>query len=297
MIVHSRMEAALSDYSEDYLRRLQEAIQRFENAFEAWMETQQESDHLSSRGLFPTVWTKDGQDVSAVRRLELDVAETAGLAARAVAVTGAYIAVAGLGVIDPIANWSLMSSPKAPLAPRDIRMTAANVKGRLEAMLIDARASVDSSLPSFAPAQFHAVIWSAAASHWTTHQYRVAVREAAEGLTVHWKTKLERNDVDDTVFWQQTLSPGPPVSGKPKLTWPGSTEDKTVKSMRGGLEPLAKALNALATGLNLTVRNVTTHTRDELAEQQAMERLAAYSFPAHLLDQCIIERFDEEFPL
>jgi len=55
MIVHSRMEAALSDYSEDYLRRLQEAIQRFENAFEAWMETQQESDHLSSRGLFPTV--------------------------------------------------------------------------------------------------------------------------------------------------------------------------------------------------------------------------------------------------
>jgi hypothetical protein len=75
------------------------------------METQQESDHLSSRGLFPSVWTKDGQDVSAVRRLELDVAETAGLAARAVAVTGAYIAVAG---VDPIANWSLMSSPKAP---------------------------------------------------------------------------------------------------------------------------------------------------------------------------------------
>ena len=62
-------------------------------------------------------------------------------------------------------------------------------------------------------------------------------------------------------------------------------------------KPLAKALNGLATGLNLTARNVTTHTRDELAEQQAMQRLAAYSFLAHLLDQCIIERLDEKFPL
>jgi hypothetical protein len=52
--------------------------------------------------------------------------------------------------------------------------------------------------------------------------------------------------------------------------------------MRGGLEPLAKSLNGLAMGLNLTVRNVTTHTRDELSEQQAMERLAAYSFLARL---------------
>lgn len=284
----------LTDYGEDYLRRLLDAVGRFEDAFNAWIETQQESDHLSSRGILPTVWAKDGQDPALVRRLELDVAEAAGLAARAVAVTGAYISVAGIGVIDPISNWSFMSSPKAPLAPRDIRMTTANVKGRLEAMLTDAQATSDSSLPSFSPAKLHPVIWAGAAAHWTAHQYRVAVREAAEGLTVHWKQKLKRNDVDDTVFWQQTLSAGEAVDGKPKLVWPGPAEDKTAKSMRGGLEPLAKALNALATGLNLTVRNVTTHTRDELSEQQAMERLAAYSFLAQLLDQCQIERFDSD---
>lgn len=284
----------MSEYGADYLRRLHTVVEQFESAFDAWMDTQVESDHMSSRGLFPTVWAKEGQDAAAVQRLELDVAEAAGLAARAVAVTGAYIVVAGLGALDPIANWSFMSAPKAPIAPRDIRTTTANVKGRLNAMILDAESRTDSSLPSFAPAQFHPLIWTAASAHWTTHQFRVAVREAAEGLTVHWKQRLDRADVDDTVFWQQTLSPGTPEVGRPKLTWPGNPEDKTTKSMRGGLEPLAKALNALATGLNLTVRNVTTHTRDELSEQEAMERLAAYSYLARLLDQCTIERIDQE---
>lgn len=177
----------MSQYGVDYLQRLRAAVEKFEEAFNAWMDTQVESDHMSSRGLFPTVWTKEGQDSSTVQRLELDVAEAAGLAASAVAVTGAYIAIAGLGAIDPISNWSFMSSPKAPITPRDIRTTTANVKGRLDAMVADAEARTDADLPAFAPSQFHPVVWSGASAHWTTHQYRVAVREAAEGLTVHWK--------------------------------------------------------------------------------------------------------------
>ncbi len=57
--------------------------------------------------------------------------------------------------------------------------------------------------------------------------------------------------------------------------------------MRGGLEPL----NTLAAGLNLTIRNVTTHTR-ELDEQEAMERLAAYSYLARILDGCNVQTVD-----
>ena len=105
-----------------------------------------------------------------------------------------------------------------------------------------------------------------------------------------WKTKLGRTDVDDTPFWQQTLSAGEASVERPKLVWPGDPADKTVKSMRGGLEPLAKALTNLATGLNLTVRNITTHTREEISEQHALERLAAYSYLARLLDTCEIDR-------
>lgn len=107
---------------------------------------------------------------------------------------------------------------------------------------------------------------------------------------------LRRNDVDDTVFWQQTLSVGDPEPGRPKVVWPGDKDDKTTKSTRGGLEPFAKSLNHLATGLNLTVRNVTTDTRDELTEQEAMERLAVYSFLASLLDECEIRTHKEQIP-
>ncbi|WP_413804192.1 TIGR02391 family protein [Streptomyces sp. OE57] len=280
----------MATYSADYLKRLMAAVERFEEIFGRWMETQEESDHVQTRGLYPTVWTKDGQDQAAVRTLELDVAEAAGAAARAVAVTGASMRVAGLGVVDPIENWSLMSAPKAIFTPQEVRATAARVRGRLSTMISEAEEAAQSGTPGFAPSELHEVIWTAAAAHWTTHQYRVAVREASEALTVHWKERLGRNDVTDTSFWQQTLSAGEPEPGKPKLAWPGPVEDQTAKSVRGGLAPLAGALNNLATGLNLTVRNVATHTRDELTEQEGMERLAAYSYFARLLDQCEIRR-------
>lgn len=280
----------MATYGVDYLNRLLDAVGRFEQAFGRWMESQVESDHVSARGLFPTVSLKEGEDAEQVRRLELDVAEAAGEAARAPSVTGALVAVAGLGVIDPIANWSLMSSPKALLSPSDIRTSTATIRGRLRAMVAEAEAARDSDLPGFAPSQLHPLIWAAAADHWTTHRHRVAVREAAEALTLEWRARLGRTDGEDTVFWQQSLSPGEPEPGRPKIVWPGDSANKTTRSMRGGLEPLAKALNGLATGLNLTVRNVTTHTLNELSEQEGMERLAAYSYLARMLDQCDIHR-------
>ncbi|MHA6510850.1 TIGR02391 family protein [Tessaracoccus sp. Y1736] len=276
----------MSRYGSDYLRRLVAAVEDFETAFEAWMQTQHESSHLESRGLWPTVATKEGQDPQAVSDLELRVAQAAGAAARAVEVTGAYLGVQGIGVQDPLSNWMTMRNPRAWLSPHEVRTTAATVKGRLASMISDAEAAADSDVPVFSPARLHTLIWSAAANHWTTHQYRVAVREAAEALNQYWKDRLDRHDVDDTKFWQETLSGGEPSPGKPKLVWPGDPESKTNKSMAGGLEPLAKALNGLATGLNLTIRNVTTHTRTELTEQEAMERLAAYSYLARILDQC-----------
>ncbi|WP_309133473.1 TIGR02391 family protein [Cellulomonas sp.] len=277
----------MATYGADYLRRLQTTVSDFEAAFEAWMQTQVEGNHSDSRGIFPTAWPRDDADPAEVRSRELAVAEAAGAAARAVAVTGAYFTVAGRGALDPIANWSLMTSPRALFAPSDIRTTAATIRGRLRTMIDEAETAAATELPAFAPSQLHPTIWAAAAAHWTTHHYRVAVREAAEALTQDWKAKLGRNDVDDTVFWQQTLSAGDPTPERPKVRWPGDDpKDKTVKGIREGL-------NHLASGLNLTVRNVTTHTRVDLSEQEGMERLAAYSYFARLLDQCEVLRDGE----
>lgn len=282
-----------TSYTADYIERLIAAVDTFAAAFDRWMATQDEVDHLIGRGMLPTVSEKEGQDQAEVRRLELDVAEAAGAAARAVAVTGAGYRVAGLGVVDPIANWGQMSSPKALFTPRDVRTTIATVRGRLRTLLEDARADSGAEAPGFAPSQLHPIIWTAAAAHWTTHQYRVAVREAAEALNQHWKTKLGRYDVDDTSFWQQTLSAGGPEPGRRKLVWPGDSQDKTAKSMRGGLLPMTALLKGLAEGLNLTVRNPATHSREELPEQEAMERLASYSYLARMLDRCEIATADE----
>ncbi|MEU7281474.1 TIGR02391 family protein [Streptomyces sp. NPDC045431] len=170
---------------------------------------------------------------------------------------------------------------------------AARIRGRLSTVIGEAEEAVESATPGFAPSELHQVIWTAAAAHWTTHQYRVAVHEASEALTVHWKERLGRNDVTDTSFWQQTLSAEVPDPGRPDLAWPGPAEDQTAKSMRGVLAPLAAALNNLATRLNRAVRNVATHTRGELTEQEGMERLAAYSYFVRLLNQCEIRRAKE----
>ncbi|MDN5779294.1 MAG: TIGR02391 family protein [Humibacillus sp.] len=285
----------MSDYSPDFLRRLIEAVKVFETAFEAWIATQHEFTMMEARGLWPTVRRKEEADATNVRSLELDVAAAAGTAARGVQVTGAYVMVSGLPQpIDPIANWSLMSQPKSIIEPDLVRTTAANVRGRLAAMLAEAEAAGESGTPGFVPSQLHPVIWAAAADHWTTHRRRVAVREAAEALTNHWRGLLGRHDVDGTTFWEQTLSGGPPEPGRPKLVWPGDDTDKTVKSVRGGTRSMAKALTDLGVGVTLTIRNVSTHTGGELSEQDGLERLAAYSYLARLLDSCEVRRHTDE---
>lgn len=284
----------MAEYGVEYLKRLQDSVAQFESSFNAWMATQVEKESLAFSGLMPTVWTKDDADPAEVKRLELDVARTSGLAGRAVSVTGAYIYVAGHPPLDPITNWFIMSEPRALISPRDVRMTAGNVKGRLESMINDAEFEDQDAIPTFSPARLHRVVWSNAAEQWTAHHYRIAVREAAEGLTLFWREKLGRMDVDGRKFWQQTLSPGEPKSGQPKLVWPGDAADMSVKSMQNGLCPLATSLKELAEGLASTVRNATTHTTSELSEQEAMERLAAYSYLARLLDECDVRLAEED---
>jgi hypothetical protein len=277
-----------SQYTVDFLAALRDGIARFESAFEAWMETQSETDAMFMPGLVQRTFTKEDVDPSEVQRRELAVAEAAGVAAKAVAITGAYMMVQGFpGPVDPISNWRNMTQPKAFLTPGEVRATCASIRGRLESLELDARMASTGDSPAFAPSAFHPVIWTASAPHWTNHQYRVAVREAGEALNLHWKERLGRSNVQDSDFWGQTLATEPAKPGVPRLRWPGADSDQTVRSMREGLMGLAK-------GLNLAVRNVATHTRTEISEQDGMERLGAYSHLARLLDGCELERHPDD---
>jgi hypothetical protein len=49
---------------------------------------------------------------------------------------------------------------------------------------------------------------------------------------------------------------------------------------------MAKALTDLGVGVTLAIRNVSTHAGGELSEQEGLERLAAYSYLARILDLC-----------
>jgi hypothetical protein len=65
-------------------------------------------------GLVERLFTKEGVDPAEVQRRELAVAEAAGEAARAVAVTSAYLRVKGIPQpIDPVSNWRNMTQPRA----------------------------------------------------------------------------------------------------------------------------------------------------------------------------------------
>jgi len=115
-------------YTPEYLAALRAGVERFVAAFGSWMETQEETDRMFMPGIVERVFTRNDADPAEVERLELAVAEAAGLAAKAVQVTGAYMVVEGFRQpLDPISNWRNMTMPKAWLTPGEVRSTCAAI--------------------------------------------------------------------------------------------------------------------------------------------------------------------------
>lgn len=283
-------------YSKALLEYLQRGITQYEKAFEKWMETQIEGDPLHLPGILPSVFKKDGISSKELQDAEANLAEAAAPAALATKITGAYIAVQGMGFIDPLSNWYIMKMPKSFLTPPEIRTCIGTVRGRLTQMISFLEMGIDTSpdgVPTFSPAAMHPIIWNAAAEQWTIHQYRVAVSESALALTSYWRDKLGRKDVDGAQFWQQSFSPNDPTPEQPRLRWPGEANDRTRKGLQRGIPSLTAALMHLADGLASTSRNVSAHSQDNITEQEAMEQLASYSFLARLLDKCEIITADK----
>lgn len=96
---------------------------------------------------------------------------------------------------------------------------------------------------------------------------------------------MELTGVD---VWQQAFSSDEPKPHAPRLRWPGDQDDADVRTMNNGLRNLSL-------GLQMTVRNPSTHRPDEpVSRQGALERLSALSLLATMVEQCDLVRGADE---
>ncbi|MCI1019385.1 hypothetical protein HWD99_12180 [Microbacterium sp. C5A9] len=143
----------------------------------------------------------------------------------------------------------------------------------------ETRAKLGTNAPTMKADALHPTIWKAASGRWESGHYSDAVQRAATALSGHVKDLTGRYELGDGDLVSQAFSPSPAQEGKPRLRWPGNDDDLTVKSMRVGI------LN-MAQGVFSAIRNVTTHTTDDLPKQEALEQLATLSILARWIDKC-----------
>ncbi len=264
----------------DYLKGLAEAVQAFRDALEDLLELHVPFGVHVARGIAPPVVPREGASDEEIAKRRSRVARAAGRATEAVGLTNTYIMVAGAGPIDPIAAWSTITEPKPLLEPDNVLSACDSILGRLDTKIRRAEAEAP---PTIGAASMHPLIWGAARPLWVDGHFRQAISAAAESLIAQVKARAGRYDVADTPLWQQTFSEKAPEPGKARLRWPGDpTANQDVKNMNDGLR-------FFAPGVQMLIRNPATHSIDEMAEQEALERLAVLSLLARWVEQCVVE--------
>lgn len=131
--------------------------------------------------------------------------------------------------------------------------------------------------PQMSAGGLHPWVWDPARALWQNGHYRAALHAAASSLTSQVQAKTGRLDVADRALFEQTLSLSAPTPGRPRLRVMPDDGTPTYRSAQEG------AMH-FGVGLYQGVRNVTAHGTDELDEQVALERLAAFSVLARWVD-------------
>jgi hypothetical protein len=133
----------------------------------------------------------------------------------------------------------------------------------------------------------HPLIWGAAEGRWEAGHYVDAVQRAATALSGQVKDRTGRYELGDTDLMTQAFSLAAPGENKPRLRWPGSDDDLTVKAMRVGILSMAQ-------GAFSAIRNPATHLNAELPRQEALEQLATLSILARWVDKCELIKPSED---
>jgi uncharacterized protein (TIGR02391 family) len=157
---------------------------------------------------------------------------------------------------------------------------------------IEAEAEVQQHLvdtgPVMTAAGLHPWVWEAARPAWSAGNYDDAVDAAARNVNSRLRAKVGRRDIGEGDLVAQAFSdkPGDEQNPRLRLALPDQLGTKTVASIYAGISAYGK-------GLFQAVRNPLAHEEPgvmALAEQEALECLAAFSLLARWIDRASVQR-------
>lgn len=133
--------------------------------------------------------------------------------------------------------------------------------------------------------RLHPWVWEAAKSLWNDGHHQDAVTAAAEQLDRHVQAKVDSRKRSGADLYLTAYSDKEPRPDQPRLRPPSDvdTESATYASLLNG----ARFFGA---GCAMLVRNIATHERDSMTEQECAEALAALSLLARRVDADRVER-------
>ena len=147
----------------------------------------------------------------------------------------------------------------------------------------ETRENLGENEPELSAAELHPWIWSGASSLWQSDHFREAVEGAIKKLNAETQNKVGRRDVSESDLFKQAFSMDKPKAGKDRLRRMEDNGSDTYKSVQRGAMSLAE-------GIFAGIRNPLAHEADqELAEQEALEYLAALSVLARWVDTAEVE--------
>ncbi len=133
---------------------------------------------------------------------------------------------------------------------------------------------------------FHPVIWNQAQEYWSGGFYRSAVQTCGTLIDIKLQAFTGRRDITGRDLVNQSFSTDDPQVGKPRIRVPEQENVESTRSLREGVQNLGLACFAL-------VRNLSTHTVEEITEHEALEQLALFSLFLKKLDLCSLEIIDQ----
>ena len=137
--------------------------------------------------------------------------------------------------------------------------------------------------PSLIADSLHRWVWDAAKNLWADCHYGSAVQKAGAAVETHTQHKLGRQDLSGADLYTQafTIDANP---GTPRLRFLGIEETTTGGDRAQDWISAHEGAMHFGRGCAQRIRNPANHSADELAEQEALEHLAALSILARWVE-------------